>query len=594
MKKVVTFLLLLATLVCSGFAVACGAPEWNGTSLNDGGNVVAQGGFVAATDKYVYFINGQGDYTADNTFGAPIKGSLMAIAKTDVASGNYDKAEIVVPKLFTASDYQTGFYIADGYVYYGTPNTGKNSSGEIAYDEMVFAKTKLGTSETTELFKTSSLSTEYRIVEKDGGIFVVYYDASENAIKSYSEKTGETTVISVQDEEAETSLAEYKFIGEDYLGDAVVVYTETVYAEKYYEDKDSRAEEDYNKMYVLKAGASKAELLYDGSEKDITYALTAELSGYLFFKETDIGDEETTYGVSLKGGDKSEIKDADYIAATTYVVSLEEAYVIEDDYVIKTNLVSGDKTRVLKSENVSTLLFVKGTELFYYNADGAIAKASLSDKSGKETRVSESSASQAWYQPRVIAIGDAEYLFYCDNNGANGSYAGCVNLNAEVVCEEADDDADDVYYLKGAAFIGQKTLSDKAAEVDSKLAAIPSVLEYEIADGKITFKDVAEAKAAYEGLTGAGKALVDAANVQKLQNALKAEELGKSYFALYGIENYDGTEAQKNTYKQAYQAAKALRQGLIDSDAYDYEDVRDMLPLILKWDYQQADKLFAE
>lgn len=88
-------------------------------------------GVVVKKDEWYYFINGAEDYSADNTYGNAVKGSLMRISETDLAAGNYGETDIVVPQLIVAQDYTSGIYIYGDYVYYATPNTTRNMEGTI-------------------------------------------------------------------------------------------------------------------------------------------------------------------------------------------------------------------------------------------------------------------------------------------------------------------------------------------------------------------------------------------------------------------------------------------------------------------------------
>jgi len=79
------------------------------------GEVKSNGGFVVEKGNYVYFINGSEDYTVKNKFGDVTKGSLMRIAKTDLAAGNYAETDVVVPLLFVSQDYNSGIYVYGDY-----------------------------------------------------------------------------------------------------------------------------------------------------------------------------------------------------------------------------------------------------------------------------------------------------------------------------------------------------------------------------------------------------------------------------------------------------------------------------------------------
>ena len=52
------------------------------------GEVISNGGFVVekkgSQGDYYYFINGSESYTADNTYGTPVKGALMRVKVSDV------------------------------------------------------------------------------------------------------------------------------------------------------------------------------------------------------------------------------------------------------------------------------------------------------------------------------------------------------------------------------------------------------------------------------------------------------------------------------------------------------------------------------
>ena len=52
------------------------------------GEVVSNGGFVVEKGNYVYFINGVEAYSSDNTYGTPVKGALMRIAKSDLEAAS--------------------------------------------------------------------------------------------------------------------------------------------------------------------------------------------------------------------------------------------------------------------------------------------------------------------------------------------------------------------------------------------------------------------------------------------------------------------------------------------------------------------------
>ena len=84
MKKILTKLIctmLVVCMLCSSL-IACANNNWSGSNLSlapsKAGSLVENGGFIAETENYVYFINGKADAEGDNTLGSPIKGALYA------------------------------------------------------------------------------------------------------------------------------------------------------------------------------------------------------------------------------------------------------------------------------------------------------------------------------------------------------------------------------------------------------------------------------------------------------------------------------------------------------------------------------------
>lgn len=100
------------------------------------------------TDDYVYFINGYTLNTADNTFGTPLKGSIQRISKDSIARRDYTASETVVPLVAYSSHYYAGIYIYGDRIYYATPSTARNSTGEIQNSNLEFKSSSLDGRET--------------------------------------------------------------------------------------------------------------------------------------------------------------------------------------------------------------------------------------------------------------------------------------------------------------------------------------------------------------------------------------------------------------------------------------------------------------
>lgn len=625
MKKILICILSVIIATSCALFVACDNNKFSAPGFTDFGSRQSWGGFVAQTENYVLFINGIGDSTADNSYGKPVKGSLMAIKKTDFANGDYDKAKIIVPKLFCSSDYTSGLYISnDGYVYYGTPSTDKNSSGNIANDELVFMKSKIdGTEKPTTLLKTSfALSTTYRIVGSGDTAYIVYYDSTDTALKVYTEKDGVQVIAktdsktSIKSGDEYLSLNSYTFVEGD--KDIAVVYTATVYNEQYYEDKESdtssysRSTASYNYFYTYSAGDSVAtdselggkRLTINDKEKLYTYAITVINNGFVFYTETDVESNASNMFFNLATVSDGKVNakeqaDSDLAADTTLIISENEVYAIDGDnhYVYKTSLANPDTGRIdreqvtMANEDLETLKLKNGDYLYFYNDDNNIVRVKMNDKDANVERVSLGEVSTEWYDPQIVTVGEKDYLLYLDTTKVGSSYVYAANLSSKVIEEDTDDDDEaDLYYLESVNALAQKTDSDLANVVIDAVDNIPSTLDLDTDDNGLLYsEEYNKAQKAYDESTV--KDSIGSDYVTKLDNCKKAIELVNAYAKLSKIVEYNNmTDEEKAAIKSDYEKAKSIRQALIDESESTYTTVRDLLPEQYKYYYQQAVK----
>ena len=164
-KKIIS-LVAVATLFGSTLAMtACGKDYYKEKALpgyTSEGEVNSNGGFAVEKGDYIYYINGKEDYAETNAYGEVTKGALMRIKKSELTAGSYANAEVVVPMMFVAQNYDAGIYIYGDYVYYATPTSDKNMKGEVTNSWIDFKRAKLDGSETmrvtTSVFPTTLLS----------------------------------------------------------------------------------------------------------------------------------------------------------------------------------------------------------------------------------------------------------------------------------------------------------------------------------------------------------------------------------------------------------------------------------------------------
>ena len=126
--------------------------------------VESNGGFVVAKGNYYYFINGVESYTADNTYGTPVKGALYRIKKEDVKAKR-NTAERVVPSIMSSGTYTNGgIYVYGDRVYYTTPNDVRDPvSGEIDSSVLRFQSAKLDGSDIKDYFTLTNNSVKFMI-----------------------------------------------------------------------------------------------------------------------------------------------------------------------------------------------------------------------------------------------------------------------------------------------------------------------------------------------------------------------------------------------------------------------------------------------
>lgn len=622
MKKTWKKLLISALSLVFVFTglFACSGNSWDSSSvtLKNGGAVVdtEMSGFITETENYVYFINGIGSSSADNSFGAPVKGSLVAAEKA-----NLSNSCVVVPKLFVASDYKAGVYIYDGYVYYGSPSTDKNPDGEIAYTEMTFAKTKLDGTDTEKFFSVGSLSTEYRFVKgTDDCVYLLYYNTDNTALVAYNTATKTETVIAKTTNEAEKeSLNAYKF-----AADGTIVYTVTVYEDEYNAkekenqgDSYSRETAKYNKVYAYKTGDAgdgecKGTLVLNGEGVIAkTYTLSLINGKYVFYTYTDgTSNAATRTGYFTTDAlNVSAVKNTDYAVDDALIVSEGEVYLVIED---NTRLVKGNlngnlgdtRQTVAKCPTFGKLLFVDGEFMYYINSSNNLARIYIgvngegkTEKDLMEQRVSENTVATDWYAPELI---DGK-IFYIDNSTSGASYVKYVSVNATVETETDDDGEIILCYLTGNEFVGKITGEDRASMVAAEINGLSSVLE----DGKMVFdtdddgnivfdengepqiKAIKEARDSYEAL-GDDKKHVSDSTLELLEKYEEALRLNRIF---YKLDEFD-TASDKDSFRAAYDAATNALSALKSSDKYDYDEMRGMFATNLNYYYQEADKYF--
>lgn len=616
MKKFLVKLLVgvLAVGLLLTSLIACAETGWKKTSLTSWGEGDVVGGFIGEKGDYVYYINGNGSYTSKNSFGTPVKGSLMVFDKA-----NLTVTEIAVPKLFTAADYNAGLYIFGDYVYYGTPSTEKNSSGAVANTEMTFMRTKLDGTGTETFLTIDSRSSEYRIAEADGVVYIVYFDSNNSALKVYNTTTRSSSIIAKTDEKTEgrETLKDHMFAKNG--DDVTLYYTVTVYREDYLEEKGSRDTQNYNAVYSYTVGQvaeDGAELvgtkILNGESEFATYGLSLTYANKLFLTKT-VNEKASDYVYTVDDGIEK-LKNKKSASVNNLFVN-NDVYVVSDGKIMKGSFTESENLmQTVALASASTLLgidtvsveveenqFVDYSYIYYINSDGRICRVELNNENANEQIVSEDTVMTSWYRPQFIEINNQTYLFYCDTSSYGAGYIKHINLNTcELVSEDTDDDdEDDKFYLTGQEFMAKITDSDMAYLVTNEINDIVSKLENGVlpyeekeigGETVLTVKAVEEARASYQALSPNAKEHVEKAVLTKLEGYEKAIEMANLYNKLVGIEKDNLTEQQLQDYEEAYLEIKS--QILSFRAQSNYSTISSYIDNNWLWSFDKAVELF--
>lgn len=312
------------------FAAACSGDYFRADALagDYSGEVVSNGGFAVEKGNYIYFINGVESNTAENSYGDVQKGALVRISKDSLASGDYSDVQTVVPLVMYGTDYDCGIFIHGDRVYYTTPSTAMDSSGEVLSDILEFKSTKLDGTETMTnyYFRIEGENITYRFAEADGNVYVVYViseilygtEAHTN-IHSVNLETGEDTLLAY-------GVSSYVFDSTD-VSNPYVYYTMDV---TYNLGTSNAIDADYNQVYRVSASATESPREYDFSyvedydaEEDPLYV---NLGEFVFDgRGTFSGMTQFNYGYDASADSDTSSDDANTLSGYTYsLVSYED------------------------------------------------------------------------------------------------------------------------------------------------------------------------------------------------------------------------------------------------------------------------------
>ena len=166
-KKIVLIFTVIALIaVLATCLIACNKGyKWHSVGGGDAtAPVKSNGGYIVKQGDYLYFINGYVGSSADNTFGVPVKQSIVRVEIKNGVPDN-DTAVVVAPKSVYNSATSGGIAIYGEWIYYVTNNYDKDKNGTASSTNSDFMRTKIDGSATQLIATISSRSAQYFFTE---------------------------------------------------------------------------------------------------------------------------------------------------------------------------------------------------------------------------------------------------------------------------------------------------------------------------------------------------------------------------------------------------------------------------------------------
>lgn len=423
------FLAVLALAAASLFAfVGCSGEDYSFTALENNPSAEAavrsNGGVYVEKGDYSYFINGAQDGTGNNTFGTEHKGALVRCLTADLTKSDR-KVEVVVPKILYAGDVNSsGFYIFGDTIYYTTPNSTKDASGNVQYTKLDFMSVNLdGTG--TKLIATMEDNTKaFQFVQTaDGGVYIFYEGTAQ--VERNGETTDVTALYEVNAETGETKLiasdvASYAF-DRSGNGDSVA-YTVTQYKTSSSTGTET-AETKYNVLYSYTAGDDEpfevASGVTEENEIEMRFMTVRYISGdKIYYTYTskylgEIGIAKATVGAKTTAADTLAQTDSEY-SGFIPAAGEDAIYIHLNGYIRKITFADGkiSQNKILLS-NSSEITLEKvvsdgNEEYLYYSLEGVLYRVNTSDVNQEAAQVIDGTMASTWTTFDYTVTGEGE------------------------------------------------------------------------------------------------------------------------------------------------------------------------------------------
>ena len=369
MKKFLTAI-FMCLVCCLVFLTGCGSkgfkdnPKTNDVVLDNGGYSVQKG-------DYIYFTNGFDEYTnasSSVTVGALYRakvGDTNGYAQVD-EDGYLQNAELITSRLVGYK--YGGFYIFGDYIYYVTPITRVDNSGNSLKDHIELHRININGTDDNIIFESNNAvsdETTWKMTAVDGNVYFVMIDGDELVCVKANGKASTTTLA-----KGVSSFAIYT--PQDYMANATL---EDIQKYVYY-SRASGEGDNFTGSALCRVALGQGKEYIVRTSVD-QYKLIA-LTNKLYFTNS------TNQVETIDGANKwAQVTPLDYsydsiMVTEDYVVSLAntDLYCYDfnnDEVIVDTNVTT------LLCVNYDNIYYIKDSELYHYNINQETSKMLLED-----------------------------------------------------------------------------------------------------------------------------------------------------------------------------------------------------------------------
>lgn len=452
MKKFRKIIVCMCLCITAFALASCGAsglgsmPKTEDSVVGNGGIAVTKGEYVYFVDSYIAYSelgkndNKQGEVKTNALYRTKLKDGKLDVDK----KGNLNSYDLVVSKVVGTEN--TGIYIFDDYIYYGTPNMKNDRDGKLRTDLIEFCRAKLdGTNievlYTTEQYTTGATFGYYKV---GGSVYLIVFDGKDIVQVEITNKYAKNAKVLVNDvaSVALPSITDY-----EYSKDVAISGTQG-YA--YY--TRNLTEDDFistsGKGNVLgKVSMTDVNDKIERIDGETTYEIKSVESNYVYAYKT-VNDNKCMY--AIKNFDNA-IEDIQVTATSKYTNEFvmpnvdgknmgvivnyggKTIWVKDGMNPSKQSVLVSDAEYTIKFSDGNYAYYLSGTKLYRINLEETDLEKNVElvfDESGLDTA--------------YIDFGETGYIYYFNtytgDSGESQKYLKRVDLSEKLPPEEDEPD----------------------------------------------------------------------------------------------------------------------------------------------------------